>query len=104
MAIIRIKHTKIRKDHSCWGCNRKFTKGSYMFMHVCTDGLLIKSIYWCETCKAYWRLYMESDDEINRGSLKYDDFDGWNKIREIVEIIQKPSKMNENVSKINEND
>jgi len=85
MAIIRTKYTKIRTAHSCWGCNRKFDKGTYMYMNVCTDGLLIKSIYWCETCKAYLVLYISSDEEISRGTLKYEDFEGWNKMREFIE-------------------
>lgn len=85
MSVISSKIVKTRKEHTCFGCGRKMSKGSKM--NVVTSKVDdISTDYWCETCQAYWNKYMRYSDEIGFGELKSEDKDGWEKVRRNVEI------------------
>jgi len=67
-----------RKDHNCWGCGRKFKKGSKLTSVVTADGGYISRIYWCGTC-------LEIIDENN----EYDDYAYGDLINEYPEKYEK---------------
>ena len=85
MGVISCKAVKTKKDHKCFGCARKFPKGSKLQRITSADGGEIQSNYWCDVCQEYWSEYMESDDCIGFGDLKANDFEKWEEIRMKVE-------------------
>jgi hypothetical protein len=59
------KIVKTRKEHSCWGCKRKFPKGTMMnLIKNAGEGIVFNS-YWCEICDKYLQdnpdILMEGD-------------------------------------------
>lgn len=50
MNILEYKEVKTRKDHTCWGCVKKFKKGSKMITCVSVDDTILR-IYHCPTCE-----------------------------------------------------
>lgn len=60
----------IRKEHICWGCGTKFTKGSLLTsITTFEDGP--KTTYWCEPCCAFLKLHQdEFRDGIYMGDFK----------------------------------
>lgn len=59
METLSTKVVKIRKARYCFGCCRKFEKGSQMECQVNVDGGDIGSIYSCLTCV---KLYVKFQD------------------------------------------
>ena len=47
---LKLKTVKIRKPHRCWGCTKRFSKGSKMTYSVCVDQGEFNSSYWCSEC------------------------------------------------------
>lgn len=43
------KRVCIRKERRCWGCNRRYPKGSLM-NDITTKDNKIDHTYWCEVC------------------------------------------------------
>jgi len=80
------KTVMTRKEHHCFGCARKFPKGSRLQVITSVDGGEIGRAYWCDTCQEYWRKYMQYGDEIGYGDLKSEDEFGWNEIRREIEV------------------
>lgn len=87
MDTLENKDVVTRKEHHCFGCGRKFPKGSKLNFNKIVDGGTISSAYWCPVCIEYWSRYMENGDEIGYGELKSEDFEGWDKIRKEMEIV-----------------
>lgn len=79
------KKVKIRKEHHCWGCARKFEKGNELhFLKSVGDGGFL-STYWCKTCDEYWNKFMESDEEIGFGDFRHEDKERWEELRKSIE-------------------
>ena len=73
MNIMSEKFVITRKAHECWGCHRKFDKGSNMSKQVATDMGGIWTTYTCETCHKLIKL-----NPIHNGcNVFYDDGDGF---------------------------
>lgn len=81
---IKSKQVKTRKEHSCFGCGRKFPKGSKLTASTSSDFDGIQTTYWCNVCLEYWSRYMETNDEIMFGELRSEDKNGWEKVKEDV--------------------
>ena len=79
------KEVTTRKEHHCFGCARKFKKGSKLRYCKVIDGGVFDSAYWCPVCLKYWEKYMGYSDEIGYGELKSEDYKGWEEIRKEVE-------------------
>lgn len=92
--ILEMKTVKTRKDHCCWGCDRKFEKGNNLNVIKSVDGGSVFSTYWCMVCQEYWNKYMQNGDEIYKGELKSEDFDTWKKIRIKQEVIKWQESLN----------
>ena len=75
------KDVKIRKEQGCFGCGRKFTKGTILRYSKIVDGGEFKSSYWCPVCNEYWNKCMEYGDETGLGELKSEDPEGWEATR-----------------------
>ncbi len=86
MDILVSKDVITKKEHNCWGCGRKFPKGSKLTFVKGVDSGEFASAYWCQTCNEYWNRNMSYDDEIGYGELKSEDFRVWEIIRKEVEI------------------
>lgn len=85
--VLSQKDVKTRKEHECFGCGRKFEKGSILSRVTSVDGGQISTSYWCDTCNEYWNKYMDADDLIGFGELKSCDEERWEEIRKAVEGI-----------------
>jgi hypothetical protein len=85
MAFLENKDVITRKEHCCFGCGRKFPKGSKLNFSKTVDGGEFSSAYWCKTCSEYWYKYMSGYDEIGFGELKSEDSEGWERTRNEVE-------------------
>lgn len=79
--VIKHKTVKTKKDHKCFGCGRKFEKGSILTSVTSVDGGEISTNYWCDVCNEYWDKFMDSEDLIYFGDLKANDFEEWESIR-----------------------
>lgn len=88
MDILDAKIVTTRKEHHCYGCARKFPKGSRLQVVTSVDGGEIGSAYWCPTCQAYWQKHMEYGDLIAYGELKQEDSEGWEEVRKEVEEVE----------------
>lgn len=67
--VLEHKRVVTKKEHRCFGCDRKFPKGSNMSAHTeVGDGGICRT-YWCDDCTRVWNKYMGYDDEINSGDL-----------------------------------
>lgn len=84
--IVNIKFVKTRKDHTCWGCKRQHPKGTEMQVITAAEEGYLNTAYWCKTCQAYWSEHMHDGEEIYEGELKSEDPDGWDAIRQTVEV------------------
>jgi len=84
-----LKHNivKTRKDHRCWGCARKFEKGTKMDSITSVDGGEISTDYWCSTCVKYWNEKMQDGEVISLGDLRYEDPEIWEEIK--IEVEEK---------------
>ena len=51
MDILLQKYVTTRKPHECWGCGRKFQKGSSLQYVKAVDNGVISGVYWCEVCQ-----------------------------------------------------
>ena len=80
---IKTKKVKTRKEHKCWGCGRKFEKGTEMQTVVWVEDGRISTHYWCDTCVKYWGEYMDFDDRIDIGELKH--MEGWDELKKELE-------------------
>ena len=67
--ILENKRVITRKQHQCWGCNRKFPKGSSMSVFVSAENGNIVRSYWCNDCERVWDKYKNCGDEIGDGEL-----------------------------------
>ena len=67
--VISDKKVKTRAEHICFGCARKFPKGSTMHREGIADGGTVWTSYLCETCKAI-TYDMESGDEFGYADLR----------------------------------
>jgi len=83
--ILENKDVKTNKEHCCFGCSRKFPKGTVLNYNKTVDGGVISSAYWCKTCMEYWKRYMENGDEIGYGDLKYEDTENWEQLKKEIE-------------------
>ena len=45
--VLSQKDVKTRKEHKCFGCGRKFEKGSILSRVTSVDGGQISTSYWC---------------------------------------------------------
>ena len=89
MNFISSVSVETRKEHFCWGCARKFPKGSQLERITSSDGSEINSSYWCATCSQYWREHMSSGETIDFGDLRDNGRDAeWEKIRKEMEEPQ----------------
>ena len=86
MDILESKDVITKKEHNCFGCGRKFSKGSKLNFTKSVDGGEFSSAYWCKTCQEYWERNMKYCDEIGYGELKSEDFEGWEIIRKEIEV------------------
>ena len=67
--VISSKGVFTRKSHQCWGCGKKFEKGTNM-MVVTNVGDGIHSTYWCEVCDDFWKTNMQDfEDGISCGDF-----------------------------------
>ena len=80
---IRTNKVKTRKVHKCWGCERKFEKGTEMEVVVWVEDGEITNYYWCEVCGKYWREEMNDDDTVIVGEVR--DMIGWEELRRKLE-------------------
>lgn len=79
---------KTRKEHRCWGCGRTFPKGTKLERLTNVDGGEITTTYWCDTCRQYWTLFLNHDDEgINMGDLRAEDPKEWERLRREIEDL-----------------
>lgn len=85
MDVLEDKTVVTRKEHHCFGCGRKFLKGSKLHYVKSIDGSDFSSAYWCSVCDEYWIRYMQYDDEIGYGELKSEGAEGWEEIRKEIE-------------------
>jgi hypothetical protein len=83
--ILSTRDVITRKEHDCAGCARTFPSYTKLNVIVWVDMGKAHNHYWCSTCQEYWRLYMESDDEIGVGDLRFEDPETWEKVRKKVE-------------------
>ena len=77
-----------RKEHCCFGCGRKFPKGTKLIYSKAVNNVEFSSVYWCKTCSTYWNKYMTGYDEIGYGELKSEDTEGWESIRNEIEGME----------------
>ena len=85
--VLSQKTVKTRKEHECFGCGRKFEKGSLLSRVTCVGEGQITTSYWCDTCNEYWNEHMDAEDLIGFGELKSCDEETWESIREKVEAV-----------------
>jgi hypothetical protein len=69
MTTLGEKLVKLRKDRRCWGCNDPYYEGMYLLALTQASEGTVFTTYWCETCTAYWRKYMQDSDGIMQGDL-----------------------------------
>lgn len=77
MSVIETKSVITRKDHTCWGCMRKFKPGERMEVVTCVDGGDIMRVYWCEDCQDFLGTLetWQTEDGFAEGDLlKYDEY------------------------------
>ena len=77
---------KTRKDHRCFGCDRRLPAGTKMSRVNYADEGRLTTEYWCQVCNRYWQEFMRYDDEIMCGELS--GIDEWEEIRQEIEDIQ----------------
>ena len=86
MECLKDKIVKTRKPHNCWGCCRKFQKGSDRRYIVSVDGGSFSGSYWCKVCDSVvddlesWERY----DGFSYGAIK-DNCDEWGERKEKIE-------------------
>jgi hypothetical protein len=83
--ILSERNVKTRKEHKCFGCARKMPVGTQMQCTTSPDMGKLITTYWCKTCQEYWKEYMQPDDEIAQGDLRYEDKETWEAVRQRVE-------------------
>ena len=89
---IACRNVRTRKEHRCWGCARKFPKGTELRVLVAAECGEIYSTYWCDTCDAYWDKHMRGEDGIAMGELCDDP--EWEKLRSAIETaVQKAESL-----------
>lgn len=76
MEILEQKNVMTRKKHNCWGCKRKFKKGTDMLYVTSVDAGSFNHTYWCDDCQEFIDTleYWETEDGWLYGELlDYDD-------------------------------
>ena len=51
--ILSSKMVKTRKEHICFGCGRKFSKGVNMTRNNVADNGTVFTTYLCQSCERY---------------------------------------------------
>ena len=69
-AVIHHKYVKTRKPHNCFGCGRKFPKGSILNREAVEDGGSVFTAYMCPSCEDYIQKYLYPFDEFGYGDLR----------------------------------
>ena len=82
--ILSAKTVTTRKPHACWGCGIKYPPGTEMKVVTSADRGL-DTVYWCRTCQEYCNRYLEPDDVVVSGELRFEDPEGWEAIRQELE-------------------
>ena len=67
--ILSDKKVKTRTDHICFGCARKFSKGSTMYRQSIADAGTVWTNYLCETCREI-TYDMDYGDEFGYADLR----------------------------------
>ena len=83
--ILSWKEVVTRKEHRCFGCNKKYPIGLKMVRAASADEGTVDTIYWCETCLEYMKTYFASCDETGQGEIFENDPEGWEEIRKEME-------------------
>lgn len=68
--IISHKYVKTRKPHNCFGCARKFPKGSILKREAVADGGVVFTAYMCPDCEDYLHSKDYDGDEFCYGDLR----------------------------------
>ena len=63
-----LKKVKTRKSHVCFGCNRKFEKGTEMYTQTLKEDD-IYTLHTCETCQTLFNEYNELFEDVSEGVL-----------------------------------
>lgn len=68
--IIAHKYVKTRKPHICFGCARKFPKGSILKREAVVDGGTVYTCYICPDCEDYLDSVDYTGEEFCYGDLR----------------------------------
>ena len=80
MSVIKEKVVTTRKSCQCFGCERRFPKGTTIKKVTWRGDNKLETYAWCKVCENYWAIHMRYDDEICFGELRNEDPEGWTDI------------------------
>lgn len=86
MQVLRVSKVKIRKPIRCLGCVLIYPVGTTVQKIIVKEDYSLTTWSYCPTCQAYWERHMEDHDEIGEGDLRLEDPDGWESLRQELQL------------------
>lgn len=83
---------KTQKKQTCWGCARRFPKGTVLEKQKTVDKGIFYTFYWCDVCRAYLNAHYPFAEKVLFGSLRDEDPEEWERLRKSIDKLETPEE------------